>query len=230
MIDRILLEAILLILRVVRRLLQSEPRLFAMLGRPAFQPVLAWVGRAKAWQVYRKARQDCPAYAQFLADQHAPPINRPADWSQIPNTTKENYVKKFDIEARCYGGHIPSRGVVIDESSGSSGIPNSWVRGAAERGSVKAIMQLSYSLMFESHDFFILNCFALGPWATESNVSMSLVDVAIMKSMGPDKAKLENAIKQFGPKYRYLKLLAIHPLSKTSVDTTTLDLININCT
>jgi phenylacetate-CoA ligase len=52
---------------------------------------------------------------------------------------------------------------------------------------------------------------------------MSLVDVAIMKSIGPDKAKLENALKQFGPKYRYL-IAGYPPFVKNFVDTTTLDL------
>lgn len=55
------------------------------------------------------------------------------------------------------------------------------------------------------------------------NVSMSLVDVAIMKSIGPDKTKLENALKQFGPKYRYL-IAGYPPFIKNFVDTTTLDL------
>jgi phenylacetate-CoA ligase len=55
------------------------------------------------------------------------------------------------------------------------------------------------------------------------NVSMSLVDVAIMKSIGPDKLKLENALKQFGSKYRYL-IAGYPPFVKNFVDTTTLDL------
>jgi phenylacetate-CoA ligase len=223
MIERILLAVMLRILRLVRWVLQSDPRVFAMLGAPAAQPTLAWIGRMKAFQIYLKASRDCPAYREFLVEQHAPSISHSNQLSRIPATTKENYVKKYDIEKRCYGGRIPARGVVIDESSGSSGIPNSWVRGQAERSSVKAIMQLSYALMFENHDFFILNCFALGPWATGMNVSMSLVDVAIMKSIGPDKAKLENALKQFGPKYRYL-IAGYPPFVKNFVDTTTLDL------
>jgi phenylacetate-CoA ligase len=222
-IERIMLAIVLRILRVVRRLLQSEPRMFALLGAPICQPTLAWIGRMKAFQVYLKGRRECPAYQNFLADQHASSIKHSKELSILPATTKENYVKQYDIESRCYGGRIPSKGVVIDESSGSSGVPNSWIRGPEERSSVKAIMQLSYALMFDKQDFFILNCFALGPWATGMNVSMSLVDVAIMKSIGPDKTKLENALKQFGPKYRYL-IAGYPPFVKNFVDTTTLDL------
>ena len=219
MINRILL----LTLGILRRTLQDKPRFFALLAAPAFQPLLTWIGRVEAWEVYLKASRDCPAYQRFLSDQHAPAIRRAKDLSLLPATTKENYVKKYSLEDRCYGGRIPSKGVVIDESSGSSGTPNNWVRGPAERNSVKAIIQLSYALRFERGDFLILNCFALGPWATGMNVSMSLVDVGIMKSIGPDKAKLENAIKLFGPRYRYL-INGYPPFIKNFVDTTSLDL------
>ena len=219
MINRIML----LTLGILRRTLQNKPRFFALLGAPVFQPLLTWIGQVEAWEVYLKASRDCPAYQRFLSDQHAPAIRRAKDLSLLPATTKENYVKKYSLEDRCYGGRIPSKGVVVDESSGSSGTPNNWVRGPAERNSVKAIIQLSYALRFEQGDFLILNCFALGPWATGMNVSMSLVDVGIMKSIGPDKAKLENAIKLFGPRYRYL-INGYPPFIKNFVDTTSLDL------
>lgn len=223
MLERIMLAFVLRVLRVVRWSLQTEPRLFKLLGARSIQPLLEWIGRVKAFEVYLAARKKCPAYRQFLQEQHAPQILHSRDLPKLPATTKENYVKKYSIEGRCLGGRIPSKGVVIDESSGSSGTPNSWVRGPGERASVKAIMQISYALMFENQDFFILNCFALGPWATGMNVSMSLVDVAIMKSIGPDKAKLENALKQFGPRYRYL-IAGYPPFIKNFVDTTTLNL------
>ncbi len=225
MINRALLRIGLATLAVLRRVLQSEPRFFALLGhcRP-FSRFLVWIGKVEAaWEVYLKARRECPAYRRFLGDQTASPVKSLRDFSLVPVTTKENYVTKYGIEDRCYGGRIPSKGVVIDESSGSSGTPNNWVRGPAERDSVKAIIQLSYALMFEGRDLFILNCFALGPWATGMNVSMSLVDLGIMKSIGPDKAKLENAFRLFGPDYCYL-VTGYPPFIKNFLDTTTLDL------
>jgi phenylacetate-CoA ligase len=190
MINRVLLRIGLATLGALRRILQSEPRFLGLLGAQALQPVLVWIGSVKAWEVYLKASRDCPAYRTFLFDQHAPTAGNARDLSLLPVTTKENYVTKYSIEDRCYGGRIPSKGVVIDESSGSSGTPNNWVRGPAERNSVKAIIQLSYSLRFKGGDFFILNCFALGPWATGMNVSMSLVD------LGPAIATLSPAIRR----------------------------------
>jgi len=112
---------------------------------------------------------------------------------------------------------------MIDESSGSSGIPNNWVRNRYEREDVKRILQLNYEIIYNDDDCILLNCFALGPWATGMNVSMSLVDVGILKSIGPDSDKLENTLKLFGPSYRYL-VFGYPPFLKSWLDSTTLDL------
>ena len=100
---------------------------------------------------------------------------------------------------------------------------NNWVRSAEEREDVKHILQLNYQLIYRDTGCILLNCFALGPWATGMNVSMSLVDVGILKSLGPDQKKLENTLTIFGPKYRYL-IFGYPPFIKSFVDATSLDL------
>src|SRR5204863_1767743 len=77
--------------------------------------------------------------------------------------------------------------------------------------------------LYEGQCCLLLNCFALGPWATGMNVSMSLVDVGILKSIGPDQKKLENTLSLFGTGYRYL-VFGYPPFIKSFVDTTALDL------
>ena len=77
-----------------------------------------------------------PAYRTICREHGFPEVvidGFDPDLSVIPVTDKESYVKRFSVEQRCRGGKIPSRGVVIDESSGTSGAPNNWVRGRAER-------------------------------------------------------------------------------------------------
>ena len=53
--------------------------------------------------------------------------------SEIPEIDKENYINKYNLESRCEFGELPKKGLVIDESSGSSGNPTNWVRGETER-------------------------------------------------------------------------------------------------
>jgi phenylacetate-CoA ligase len=54
------------------------------------------------------------------------------------------------------------------------------------------------------------------------NVSMSVVDIAVLKSVGPDVAKIENTLTLFGPGYRYL-ICGYPPFLKTLVDAAKVD-------
>ncbi len=222
MIDRLLTGATLWLLWIVRRVISLDRRAYMLLSAGALQPLLMKIGMLRAHAVYLKAKDHCPAYRDFL---HREDHRQNGKWrlSDLPITTKENYVKKYSIVERCYDGKLPAAGVVIDESSGSSGVPNNWVRSAEEREDVKRILQLNYQLIYRDSGCILLNCFALGPWATGMNVSMSLVDVGILKSIGPDQKKLENTLEIFGCDYRYL-VFGYPPFIKSFVDTTQLDL------
>jgi phenylacetate-CoA ligase len=222
LIDRLLTGATLWLLWIVRRIISLDRRAYMFLSAGALQPLLAKIGMLRAHAVYLKAKDHCPAYRAFLEHERCQQRGR---WqlSSLPITTKENYVKKYSIVERCYYGRLPAAGVVIDESSGSSGVPNNWVRSAEERDDVKRILQLNYQLIYRDSGCILLNCFALGPWATGMNVSMSLVDVGILKSIGPDQKKLENTLEIFGKDYRYL-VFGYPPFIKSFVDTTALNL------
>jgi len=209
-------------LAILRRIIVTDKNLYMFLNARELQPVLAAIGRMRAQAVFLKAKKKCPAYREFLAQEKYAQGNKWA-LADVPVMTKENYVKRYSLEERCYGGAIPLAGVVIDESSGSTGQPNNWVRSAAEREDVKRILQVNYDLIYNQSGVVLLNCFALGPWATGMNVSLSLVDVGIMKSIGPDQKKLENTLKLLGPKYRYL-IFGYPPFIRSFVDETDLDL------
>jgi len=222
LIDRFLTGVTLWLLWIVRRVISLDRRAYMVLSAGSLQGLLAKIGMLRARAVYFKAKDRCPAYRSFLQAQR---YNGNRRWklSDLPITTKENYVKKYSLVERCYDGKLPAAGVVIDESSGSSGVPNNWVRSSEEREDVKRILQLNYQLIYRDSGCILLNCFALGPWATGMNVSMSLVDVGILKSIGPDQKKLENTLEIFGTDYRYL-VFGYPPFIKSVVDTTRLDL------
>ena len=207
---------------LVRRVISVDSRLYALLHAAAFQPFLARIGQMRARVVFLKAARECPAYAAFLAAERYQPAR---SWrlADLPAMTKDNYIKAYTIEQRCYGGRIPHAGVVIDESSGSTGQPNNWVRSAAERNDVKRILQLNYRMVYPGPGRILLNCFALGPWATGMNISMSLVDMGILKSIGPDIAKLGNTLALFGPHYHYI-VFGYPPFLRMFVDECPVDL------
>jgi phenylacetate-CoA ligase len=198
-----------------------DHRFYMLLSLPGMQESLENIGRLRAKMVFRRAQRTCPAYQQFLSEQD---FREPTPWTMtaIPETDKPNYVLKYSLEQRCYDGEIPLVGTVIDESSGSSGNPNNWVRNAWDRQDSGRLIKLHYRLI-NPEPRILLNCFALGPWATGMAVSMSMVQVGALKSIGPDAAKLEATLRQFGPKYQYM-IFGYPPFMKSFVDNTTLDL------
>jgi phenylacetate-CoA ligase len=183
------------------------------------------IGKWKAWQVFEHARKSTPAYEEFLSQYGniSPPTRGwNPDLTVIPVMDKESYIKKFSIESRCVGGALPRAGAVIDESSGTSGTPNNWVRGPKERAATKSLLEISVRLLVGKGPIFFINAFALGPWATGMNVSMSVVDIAILKSTGPDAKKIENTLNFFGPKYHYI-IAGYPPFLKSLVDSKEVD-------
>ena len=216
------------ILRVAgagRRLLTSSETTYKLLFLPGFERARWRFGKWHAWLAAEQARRHVPAYRKLLAEHGDPRVRArrlDPDLTILPITDKANYVSRFSIEERCRGGAIPPYGVVVDESSGTSGTPWNWVRGPHELKQVKQAMQVALHHQFGREPMFVVNAFALGPWATGMNVSMSVVDIAILKSVGPDVAKIENTLNLFGPRYRYL-IAGYPPFLKTLVDTADVD-------
>jgi phenylacetate-CoA ligase len=224
-VQRTIVFALLRVLRVLRLAVSRNERTYRLLFLPGLEAARWQVGRWRAWLAFEKARQRVPAYGDFLRQRGDP---RPRarrfvpDLRVVPITDKESYVRRYSVEERCTGGRIPSAGVVVDESSGTSGTPNNWVRGPVERREVKQALQVAFHHQLGHEPVFFLNAFALGPWATGMNVSMSLVDVTILKSVGPDVAKIEATLNLFGPRYRYV-IAGYPPFLKTLVDTADVD-------
>lgn len=178
-----------------------------------------FIAKKRASAAFYNAQRKVPAYAEFLRERGA---ERPRHFEDVPPMDKESYVKRWPLEALCQGGRLPLRGAVIDESSGSSGKASNWVRGADERMATRRLIQYSARATFGDQSFVLLNAFALGPWATGMNVSMSLVDRCVLKSIGPDAAKLLGTLELLGPKYRYV-VTGYPPFLKGLVDTAKLD-------
>lgn len=178
-----------------------------------------WISGKRAAAAFFNARAKVPAYREFLAEQDALDVG---DWEDVPPMDKSNYVKRWPIEAQCQGGALPLRGAVLDESSGSSGTATNWVRGADERDAARKLIQYSARSVFGADSFILINAFALGPWATGMNLSMSIVDRCVLKSTGPDAAKIIATLETLGPKYRYV-IAGYPPFLKMLVDTASID-------
>jgi phenylacetate-CoA ligase len=132
---------------------------------------------------------------------------------------KDSYIKRWSIPERSTGGRLPRRGVVVDESSGSSGTPTSWVRGRHERSATRHLLQVGFARTASRlpKQPFVLNAFSLGAWATGMNVTSSLTEVTMIKSIGPDRDKIIRTMQEFGTGYTYI-IISYPPFLKALFD------------
>lgn len=174
-----------------------------------FSPaILQSISILYAKRAYYRASVRVPAYQQFLAT---------CSSNTVPETSKENYVKKFSIEDRCLNGKIPSRLVAIDESSGSTGIPYNWVRTYKERKQSHTSIRHFTKYCFDKEVDIVINAFSLGSWATGMNMGAALERDFIVKNTGPDIQKIFHTLQFFGPHYKYL-ILGYPPFIKYFID------------
>ena len=182
-----------------------------LLLTPGIEPLRWTLGRWRAWRTAERAAKRVPAYRAFLAESgRASRLDTrggiAAAISGLPEMDKDSYVKRWSIPERCIDGRLPRRGVVVDESSGSSGTPTSWVRGPDERQATRQLLQLGFSRTAKdlSKQPFVLNAFSLGAWATGMNVTASLTESSMIKSIGPDRDKIVQTMREFGTDFTYI--------------------------
>jgi phenylacetate-CoA ligase len=208
-----------------RKPLMWNNKTIGLLYAPGFNSLRKFNSQVRAYYEFWKAKRRVPAYAGFLKEQN---FDEPSfsgfipNIHEIPETDKESYVKRYSMNERCVNGKIPNTGVIIDESSGSSGTATNWARGTKERGKNAKIIQFCLQKLLGEKPLFVINAFALGPWATGVNITMSCVKFSKLKSLGPDRAKIINTIKHFGKDHHYV-IMGYPPFLKQLVDESSIE-------
>ena len=125
-----------------------------------------------AWMICQRANLDVPAYQRWLHENDF----RFRWWqlSSYPETSKDDYVKRYTEDERCWGGEIDTVGTVVDESSGSSGSPFNWIRGRHELKTIHNNVAGYITLLFGTKKLFGINAFSMGAWATGTNTGHAL--------------------------------------------------------
>ncbi len=166
-----------------------------------------WLGRVRAVRVHKFAMKRVPAYRDYMSKQHfkGPKITlRGASLRDVPEIDKASYIKQYYLTEKLIDGRLPETGVMLDESSGSSGHPTSWARGYKERRIASRIIQVAFRHIFEGQNVIVINTFAMGAWSTGFNTSISLLQISRVKSTGPDLTKAIDTLLELGPKFDYV--------------------------
>lgn len=166
-----------------------------------------FLGKIRAVRVYRYAIKRVPAYRDFMSKKQydGPRITaRGANLWDVPEIDKASYIKNYYLTEKLTDGVLPKAGVMLDESSGSSGKPTSWARGWKERRFTRRIIQVAFKHLIEDQNVIVINTFAMGAWSTGFNTSLSLLEISRVKSTGPDLTKAIDTLLELGPQFDYV--------------------------
>lgn len=205
LIDRLFLSLIKFVDTVQGSILRNYS-VFALLVSHAPQKCGAEACWYRAFKEFLIAYKCVPAYKKFLHQNNwaCKSTDLKKIFESLPVTDKANYILPYSTEERCLKGRFFHEGVVIDESSGATGIPYNWVRSQKEREIVKNLIGVYLRYCFGGKKFIVLNAFSMGAWATGFNMALAAQSLGVVKSTGPDVDKILNTLHFFGNKYPYI--------------------------
>ncbi|RJO70939.1 phenylacetate--CoA ligase family protein [Nocardia panacis] len=177
-----------------------DPAIWRYMVR-TFRPSLGRLAARHALLACQVAALDVPAYRSFLRRSGTRKIRRLSDF---PETDKRNYAGVYDEASRCHRGELHRAGVIVDESSGSTGTPFNWVRGPRELRNIYRNAAGYVELAFPGQRRFVINAYSMGAWATGTTTGAAMARIAMVKNTGPDLDKIMDTLRHFGPDYDYI--------------------------
>ncbi|HUO55851.1 MAG TPA: hypothetical protein VMU27_00215 [Candidatus Paceibacterota bacterium] len=176
------------------------------------------IGSQRALKLFKSAAEGIPAYKDFLKKHRINPKNiTAADFSTIPETTKENYIKAYPLEARSWGGTLHSHRILA-VSSGTSGEPTLWPRGREQEREAIAIHEFIYGQLFaiDKYQTLLVIGFPMGLYV--SGVATALPSFAIshihsnltIATVGNQKEQVLTLLEHVGDSYEQIVLVG-HP-------------------
>jgi len=186
----------------------------AIRSYPLFQlgattPIPRWIeplGARAAVRAALHAYRRVPAYRD-LVDRSGWTDDRSLTGTErllrFPITDKKNYIERYPTAERCLDGRLPLVGTQMDESSGSSGTPFSWVRGSPELSEMHRQFSQYATYVFE-RPVVTINGFSMGAWSTGVNTAQAMYRNGLVKSPGPDLERILHTLGILGPQYVFV--------------------------
>ena len=116
--------------------------------------------------LFSRAKESIPAYRDFLlSEDFDKPVNSLKEFSALPLTSKENYMRRYPLAERCLDGRL-DQCEMIAVSSGSTGQPLFWPRNLKHELSIATRFEQVLHDSFKAHQrsTLLIVCFALGNW------------------------------------------------------------------
>lgn len=185
------------------------------------RPEKFWVelGEGKALRLFHAAAERVPAYADFLKHEKIDHrrIKNIHDFAQVPITDAKNYIMKYSLEKRCWGGKLPSS-QFIATSSGTTGDPKFWPRNGEQDFEAMMTHEAMYRGYFDvgKRSTLLLIGFPMGIYISGMATVLpswltSLKDAGLtVMSIGNNKYEMLRAVRHLSASYEQTILIG-HP-------------------
>lgn len=183
-------------------------------------------GFAEARDLLARVVRDVPAYGALLAESGIDPASMrdEADFRRLPLLDKKNYVNRFPIDQLLKGGRSSSDFFAV--SSGSSGEPTFWPRGAADEYPIAVRFEQVFRDSFSAHEKNTLAvvCFALGTWVGGMFTTFCLRALAekgyrvMVATPGNKPDEILRTVAKLGLQFDQVVLLGYPPFLKEVID------------
>ena len=178
--------------------------------------------------LFHRVVASVPAYRAFLRDHDVDPgaVRTFADFQRLPLLTKENYLRRYPLPARCRDGRLDGCDMIA-VSSGSTGQPTIWPRSVTDELAVAARFEQVFADSFAAglRTTLAVVCFPLGTWVG------GLFTLACVRHLaakgypitavapGNNKAEILRVIPELAPHCDQIVLLGYPPFVKDVIDT-----------
>ena len=192
------------------------------------QESLATDSKSAVLALFQDVVKTVPAYKQFLLDQAIAPesIQTLDQFQTLPLITKENYIQRYPLAARCRHGTLESCDMIA-VSSGSTGQPTSWPRSFTDELQIATRFEQIFHDSFEADrkSTLAIICFALGTWVggmyTASccrYLAQKGYEITVI-TPGNNKAEILRMVQTLGGTFEQVVLLGYPPFLKDVIDT-----------
>lgn len=177
--------------------------------------------------LFREVAAEVPAYRELLREHGVEPaaVATREDFARLPLVTKEGYLRRFPLAARCRGGDLSACDFVA-VSSGSTGEPTSWPRALVHELAVAARFEHVFHDSFEAdrRRTLAVVCFPLGTWVGGMFTASCLRHLAVKGypitavTPGNQRAEILRVVRALAPMFEQTVLLGYPPFLKDVVD------------
>jgi phenylacetate-CoA ligase len=179
-----------------------------------------------ALNIFKKASSRVPAYRDFLKRNKINPkqIRTAADFRQVPQTDKKNYIDNYDLRDLVWNGKIGDN-FLINSSSGTTGKPYYWPLDEDQVEEGTEIHRIIFKDYFKvnKRKTLLLICFGMGTWIAGTYTLLSAIPLSrdyplTVMTPGFNKDETIRIISQLSPDFQQIIIAGMPTFLKDLVD------------